>query len=370
MRNPNGYGGVSKLHGKRRKPFMVRITVGWEIVDKETGETLGSFERAADIPEDLLAKAKPKQIYEPIGYYKTQPEANIALAEYNKNPYSLDSLTVTFSELYEAWFKWKFNPRKRKQLSKQSRDSYKASYKTTIKLHDMRWLDIKLVHMQQVINECPNGSASLNNIKNLFSQMTEFALMNDIGHKNYAQFLDTDIAEEKEEIHKPFDSSEIDLLWSNVNEVGVDTALILIFSGLRPAELLLMETAKIDLENRIMQGGIKTEAGKDRIIPINKKILPLITKRLEEGNEYLICFNGKKMSYGAYREKMWDPMMSKLNLDHLPHDGRHTFGTMMDNAGANKVVLKKILGHSTKKDVTNTYTHKDIEQLKKAVDLI
>ena len=30
MRNPNGYGSVVKLSGKRRKPFAVRITIGWD----------------------------------------------------------------------------------------------------------------------------------------------------------------------------------------------------------------------------------------------------------------------------------------------------------------------------------------------------
>ena len=32
MRLPNGFGGVSKLHGNRRNPWLARKTVGWEIV--------------------------------------------------------------------------------------------------------------------------------------------------------------------------------------------------------------------------------------------------------------------------------------------------------------------------------------------------
>ena len=46
MRNPNGYGSVIRLRGKRRKPFAVRVTTHWD----KTG----------------------KQQYKYIGYYKTQ----------------------------------------------------------------------------------------------------------------------------------------------------------------------------------------------------------------------------------------------------------------------------------------------------------
>ncbi|MDJ0305358.1 site-specific integrase [Dehalobacter sp.] len=370
MRNPNGFGGVCKLSGRRRKPFYARVTIGWGVVDEETGEILEIVE-STDKIEDLPPGAKIKQLYKPIGSFKTRGEALTALVEYKKDPHSLDAATITFKEVYDAWYAWKFNPKRKKQLSKQSKSSYRASYNTVARLHNMRWLDIRPLHMQDVIDECENGLVSLQNLRLLFNQLYEFALMNDIGEKNYAQFLEIDVVDEKEEIHKPFSNKELDILWSKVNEIeGVDTALIMAYSGLRPTEMLILEINKIDLENRIMRGGIKTESGKDRIIPIHKKILPLITKRMKEGNKYLIYFVGKEISYDTYRTKIWDPMIAKLNMSHLPHDGRHTLGTMLDNAGANKTSIKRIMGHSTKKDVTNTYTHKDIEELKKAIDLI
>ncbi len=62
--------------------------------------------------------------------------------------------------------------------------------------------------------------------------------------------------------------------------------------------------------------------------------------------------------------------MAQLDLDHKPHDCRHTFATLMDNAGANKVCIKRIMGHASTDITDKVYTHKDIEELKKAVDLI
>ena len=62
----------------------------------------------------------------------------------------------------------------------------------------------------------------------------------------------------------------------------------MIYSGLRSGKLVKIETANIDIENRIMKGGLKTAAGKNRIIPINKKILPFVKARLEEDSAFLI----------------------------------------------------------------------------------
>jgi len=42
----------------------------------------------------------------------------------------------------------------------------------------------------------------------------------------------------------------------------------------------------------------------------------------------------------------------------------------MDNAGANKVSIKRIIGHARTDITDKVYTHKDISELKKAVDLI
>ena len=63
--------------------------------------------------------------------------------------------------------------------------------------------------------------------------------------------------------------------------------------------------------------------------------------------------------------------MGKLKIKHLPHDGRHTFASLMDNAGANDVCIKLIMRHSMKGDITKgTYTHKTIKELLAEVNKI
>jgi hypothetical protein len=158
LRNPNGYGNISKLPGKRRKPFRVRITVGWD--------------------------NEGKQLYKPIGYFKTRPEAMLALAEYHKNPHSIEVSTITFSEIFKKWSEEKFS-----KTSHSSVNGYNAAYKYCDSLLDMVFIDIKKAHLQAVIDNCERGHGTLKKIKVLFNQLYKYAMENDIAIKDYSKFV-------------------------------------------------------------------------------------------------------------------------------------------------------------------------------------
>lgn len=68
--------------------------------------------------------------------------------------------------------------------------------------------------------------------------------------------------------------------------MGAKVALILCYTGLRPTELAQIKTADVDLPSRCMKGGIKTATGKNRIVPIAEKILPLIETFHNPANKY------------------------------------------------------------------------------------
>lgn len=341
MKLPNGYGSIYKLSGKRRNPFAVRVTDGWKIVGD-----------------------KVRQKYKYIGYYKTRNDAMIALAEYNKNPYDIDAKKVTFAEIYDMWSKEKF---KDKPITR----GYKAAFNHSETLHDKKFVDIRKSHMQEIIDNMDKSLSTKSITKTLFGQLFKFAMENDIVDKNYAEFV-TLPKDNKETDRKPFTDKEINTLWGNLNTTeNVDMALIMIYTGLRPSELLLIENNNINLQERYMHGGIKTEAGKNRLIPINKKIQPLIENRMDQNNKYLfVNSKGNQITYNSFRKDRWLPLMKSLKMDHKPHDCRHTFATLMDAVGANKLSIKKIMGHASQDITDKVYTHKDINELLKAVDLI
>lgn len=338
MKNPNGYGSVFKLSGNRRRPYCARVTAGW------TDEG--------------------KQQYNIIGYFEERSEAMIALAQYNNDPYDLDNNKITFAEVYEKWAAEKFS-----KISDSNIRGYKTSFNKCTRLHDMKFKQIRKMHMQRVINENEHLSFQVRSkLKTLFIQLYKFANENDITEKNYAQFVDAgEMTTKLKRI--PFSEAEIELLWNNIDKPYVDSILIMIYSGMRVGELLTIKCSNIDIEKRIMNGGIKTKAGINRAIPIHKKLMPLIESKLNQ--EYLVISpTGKKMSYNNYIQRQFTPLMESLGMQHLPHDCRHTTATMLDNSGANPVTVKKILGHASQDITERVYTHKTYAQLVETIDKI
>ena len=359
MRNPNGYGCINNLGGKRRNPFRVRITVGWEY-NKETG--------------------KQKQIYKTIGYYPTKKAAMIALAEYNKDPYDLDATKVTFAEIYNHWTKEGL-----KDLDKATHKSYSAAFKRAEPIHNMPINTIKKDHMQAIINDMEDMSkSSRNNVKKIFKRVFEYAMEKDLVKKDYSQFVKTG-SEEQSSIHEPYTADEIRLLWDNIDFAvdlrysakdirpifPVDTILIMIYTGVRPSELLQIERKNVNLDERYMIGGIKNAQSKNRIIPIHDDIFPLVKARYDEGGEWLIKYKSDHPpTLDQYRCYLFDPVAQSLNLEHLPHDGRHTFATFAERCGMDLLTKQRIMGHKNKSITQQVYTHKTAQELVYAVNQI
>lgn len=62
--------------------------------------------------------------------------------------------------------------------------------------------------------------------------------------------------------------------------------------------------------------------------------------------------------------------MDELKIHHTPHECRHTFRSRLDSAGANKVCIDLMMGHKSKEVGERVYTHKTIDELKEALNLV
>lgn len=343
MKNPNGYGSVFELSGNRRKPWAVRVTTGWN----DDG----------------------KQQYAYLGYYETRRKAMLALADYNKNPYDIDARKLTFADIYDLFYKEKFNPEQNNPPSKQTLVSYEAAFKNCDTLHDKIFYDIKTMHLQDVIDNSELGRSSKNNIKTLYNQMYAFAIKNDIVEKDYSRYVKVN-EKIKDTPRTPFTIEEEEIIWKDKDNLVAESILIMIYTGLRIGELLSINKSEVNLEERFLTGGLKTDAGKNRIVPLNKKIIPIIEKRINNKDKYLFANStGTRLHYQTLMYH-WRKKMEEWGMDHTPHDCRHTFATKMNNAGANHVSVKRIMGHSTRDITEGVYTHKDLDELLTAIDLI
>lgn len=341
MRLPNGFGSIHKLSGKRRKPYRARVTTGWDI--------------------------NGKQIYLTVGYFETYKEAFSSLAEYHNNPYKFTQKDITLEYVYEKWW-----ATKKDSISKSSITGYNSAYKNCERIKNMPFNEIKLYHLQEIVDSMENRWGANKKFKVLFNQLYDFAIANDLASKKYSSYINLGEKTTKIERH-PFTGDEINKLWENVGRMEyIDVILIYIYTGFRPSELLeIKKNNGVNLEEQYLMGGSKTKAGKDRIVPIHHKILPFIENWYYKENDYLI-FNSKneKMKYRNWKDEKFNVIMKQLGMKHLPHDTRHTFATEMDNAGANKLCIQRIMGHASKDITDKVYTHKDIEELRKAIELL
>lgn len=107
-----------------------------------------------------------------------------------------------------------------------------------------------------------------------------------------------------------------------------------------------------------------------RNIPIHDRIFPLICHRMNIAGKYLISDEkGNPYNYSKYRT-LWNKLMKQINAKYSTHDCRHTCATLLDNAEANPNAKRRILGHSSGDVTDKTYTHKNLKQLRKAINKI
>lgn len=171
--------------------------------------------------------------------------------------------------------------------------------------------------------------------------------------------------------HKPFTEDELRIVWAAKDKRNIDIILILLYTGLRCSEFLSIKTKDVHLNEHYMIGGLKTEAGKNRIIPLCDKVLSIVSSYYDPKKEYLFEYRGKQVSYNPFLETIWNDAMSTLGMNHLPHDTRHTFVTALKHKKIDDAIVKKIVGHSLGGDVTNSvYNHISLEDMLEAVNTL
>jgi len=113
--------------------------------------------------------------------------------------------------------------------------------------------------------------------------------------------------------------------------------------------------------------GAKTEAGIDRIVPVNHKVLPFVLERIKSGR---LCGkpDGAQMRSEYFRKNLYYPALKSLRIaPKSPHATRHTFATMMKDVDVSTYDKMSVIGHSSI-EMTKHYTHTNIDSLIKLVE--
>ena len=296
MKNANGYGSITKLKGNRRKPYMVRITVGRD----ENGFPIRKV----------------------LGYYSSKANAVAALSDYNREPYDIASRKLTFSDIYNKWIETKeFD-----KLSKSAQKCYKAAYKKYEIIHNKVFATLKICDMQNCIDD---------------------------------KMLDVGSPAKTKGARIPYSDEEIDTLWKHTDDDIVKLILIYIYTGVRCNELLYLKKENLHLDEQYFEVvKSKTDSG-IRIVPIADIIVPFFKYFCDKSqSQWVITAEyGGRLADSWYR-KQQQSVLTSLSMKHTTHEARHTCITQMTIHNVNESVIKEIVGHKSAQSFTErVYTH-------------
>lgn len=306
-----------------------------------------------------------------LGAFKTRKEAEERRVAYIVNP-DIKKTDLTFKDVYEDYLKSaRYN-----NITESTKQNYRAAFKHCSKLYAVCLSELRTAQMQEVVDDLAEkglSESSVKKVKLLFSILYTYAMQNDIVTKNYAEFITMPKFEQTEK--RPLTDIEIEKIGKAALE-GNKTAqwvYYMIYSGWRIGELLELTTFNFDEKEYCFRGGKKTEAGKNRLVPVHPNLKWIIDKQLSEKGETVFCMNsGKPMTANYFRKQMFNKMLVELGIDQeiTPHITRHTFATKLKQAGADDFYRKKLLGHASKSVTDDVYTHADIENLRKTIELL
>ena len=323
LKRANGMGTVYKLSGRRTRPWV----------------------------------AQKKKIT--IGYYATRTEALTALERISGEMLT-ERYNMTFAEVFDKWKNEHY-----RNIGESAQVSYDHAYKIFEALHTRRFRDLRTSDYQKIIDQHSHKkNSTVAKYKQLITQMSTWAIREDIIHTNYASYVK--IPELIKEEKKIFSDADIKKLTDN-NSDTAKIILMLIYTGMRIGELFNLSIA--DYHGKYVIGGEKTDAGRNRIIPIRiegRKYFEYF-KNKATGELLLSGYDGDKV-VANFRRRQYYPLLDSLGIERKnPHCTRHTFITWAINNNIKPETLQKMVGH-TKYETTLGYFQADIDELVAAIE--
>lgn len=368
---PNGFGSIRFLKGNRRNPYCVQpASQGLDIngcpIRPKPLCYVDDWYKGFAILTAYNAGTYVKGMENTIFTQDVDTDNMHDLVRMMLNNYALltqkitgteAELDKTFKEVYEEFYADKYSSKK--HLSPATAKANIAAFKNCAALHDRPFRELRHKDLQAVIDNCPLKHASLELIKSLFRQMYAYAERMEYVDKDYSRHVTINIQDDDEH-GVPFSMDEIAALWKDAKNPLAEMMLIMIYTGHRISEYKVID---VDLDARLLTGGLKTAAGKGRTVPIHQGILPLIRRRIRRDGELLnISVPQLRKEFEAYCESH--------GMSHTPHDTRHTFSMLCDHFGVRESDKKRMLGHAFQ-DVTNgVYGHRDVEDLRTEINKI
>ena len=319
--------------------------------------------------EDADGKIKPLRTVR-RGFATKKDAVNALPLMERKKGGSIDA-TASFQKIYNLWL-----PTYEPTVSRSTADCYKAAYRHFRDLYPIPFADVTIEDLQECVDDCPNGKRTKQLMKVMAGLLYKYAVPRRYTDRNLAQYIRIT---GEESVERPvFTDSQIHVLKAAAENGDRVAAMIYchIYLGYRPHEMVTLAIEMYDAATRSFRHGIKTEAGKNRIVTVSPKIQPYIDGFIGDRTEGAVFTteDGRGYTDESYRTAFY-ACLQDLNVSApegkklTPHCCRHTFATLVKRIPAPDKDKLELIGH-TSIEMLQHYTHTNTEDLRKITDAI
>lgn len=346
---PNGAGTAFK----RGKVWYAQVTVGYKVVERD------------GVPHNQAIRVTR-------GGFPTKREALAycpKLLEESRNTHKRPQMTL--QQIWDAW-----SPVHEQKVSKSAMDCYRSAYKWFSAIHNRPMNAINLDDLQECVDACPRGKRVKENMKITMSMLYKYAVPRHQSDLNYAEYLTT--GNGKKGTRPSFTKEQVESIRKQIGVVPhAEYVYCMIYTGFRPAEMLQLK--KEDYRDGILYGGIKTEAGKNRAVPVSPKIMPYILQQMQSECIYLFGNDdGSQMATWQFRDYVFYPTLAAAGIQEIPTKGnpayfvpyscRHTFSNLLKNVNGADKDKASLMGHEDYVTTKKHYQSAELDALRAIVN--
>lgn len=283
--------------------------------------------------------------------FRTKKDAVNYLQELREAPQKRRSITV--SELVEVFMV------DVDKMSSSKKFGYRAAWNRIKDAVQHKSIDeLTVSELQELVDMAAETYYTKKDIKNLLSHCYKLAIRDDYTDKNRAQYIQIGSPHTAE--REIFTEQEIAVLWSDYRSSPstiVAEMLTMLYTGIRPGELMTIKKENVHTDEHYMTGSIKTEKGRNRKIILPDKLLPVLSWLMEQSSSDRIAEHSTRARF----YKAWNDKRPALGLreELTPYCCRHTYVTRLTALKVSPAMLQELAGHEDY-DTTLDYTHLSI----------
>lgn len=349
---PNGTGTAFR----RGRSWYAQVSIGEKIIEKD-------------------GKLRAQTIRATKGGFKTKREAleycpKLRELALNKPK---EKARQTMQQIYDAWL-----PTHETKVGKSTMDCYRAAWKYFQPLRDMAFADIDLDDLQECVDDCGRGKRTKENMKALAGLLMKYALPRHQTDMNYAEFLYT--GNDAKGTRPPFTRDQVEQIRAQIGLTPhAEDVYCLIYTGFRPAEFLSLRPE--DYRDGVLYGGAKTEAGKNRAVPVSPRIEAIIAARAASGQAWLFPKDdGTQMSPNYFRDTFFYAVLAAAGIQPLPtrdapahytpYSCRHTFANLLKDAPGSDKDKAGLIGHEDYRTTKKHYQSAELDALRAIIQAL